>query len=370
MSFGSSLSDIGVSKKKALATAIVATLLAGTAVGLIAKAASFHKTLHALEHATYWWFILCLAGEAVAYAGYIFAYRDFARAARGPKLRWLEAGRVVGVGIGANILGATVAALAVDFWALNQAGAKVHESARRVLALNTMEWANLSVMAVLAAIAVLAGAGKGAPYEMTLSWIIIVPLCYLGSAWFTSPSRIRRFTKMPKTSPPLRLARKTWRPWAIANLRKGFADAIGGVAIVRHIMANPRSYPAGNIGYYVYWIGHIFTLYAAISAFGYSIDPAPLILAYATTYLLTILPLPAGGAGGMEAVLTYVLHLVGMPLHLALASAFTFRFFTFWLPILPALILLPTVGGLREQLSNKQRDKTTPQLKHVQLLHH
>lgn len=360
---------LGLNRNKAIITGIAGFLLAGTAIGLIAKAANFHKTLSALENASPWWFIACLAGELTAYTGYIFAYRDFARASHGPKLRWLDTSRVVGVGIGANILGATAAALAVDFWALNQSGAKTHESARRVLALNIMEWANLSVLAVIASIILLFGVGKGAPAAMTLSWIIVVPFCYVSARWFTSHKRVRRFTKLPPAPLAQRREPATWLPWLWGNIRKGFSDSIGGVAVVRHIMAHPLSYKAGNFGFFIYWVGHIFTLFASTRAFGYNIDIAPLVLAYATAYLLTILPLPAGGAGGMEAVLTYTLNLVGMPLHRALASALAFRFFTFWLPILPALILLPTAGGLKERLAKNQRDKTTPRMKHAHLLH-
>ena len=48
------------------------------------------------------WFAVCLAGELLAYAGYIAAYRDFARADGGPKLPLWTVTRVVVVGFGAQ----------------------------------------------------------------------------------------------------------------------------------------------------------------------------------------------------------------------------------------------------------------------------
>lgn len=354
---------LNLSKKKALLTGAVAVVLAGAAIALIGQVADFDKITRAFRHADKWWFIACLLGELLAYQGYIFAYRDFSRANRGPKLNWWEVTRVVGVGLGAFIVGSSAAGLAVDYWALKRAGARTHESARRVLALNTMEWAALAIMATLAAIAVLLGAGKGAPLYLTISWIAIVPLCFLAAYWFINPERVKKFVRLPAKEPPdLHWSPRSWLGWTWGNIRKGFADAIGGVVLVRHVMSHPLRYKAGNLGFFLYWIGDLLCLYAALQAYGYAIDPAPLILAYATTYLITILPLPAGGAGGMEAALTYTLHLVGVPLAEALAAAITFRFFTFWLPIGPALAFLPTLKGLAKDLAKTDRDSKTPRV--------
>ncbi|HET9721850.1 MAG TPA: lysylphosphatidylglycerol synthase transmembrane domain-containing protein [Candidatus Saccharimonadales bacterium] len=357
----SSLTILGLSKRKALFTAIITILLAGAAAVLLGLAADFHKLFQALSRANWWWFLVCIGGEAVAYQGYNFGYRDFARAGHGPKLSWWDATRIAGIGQGAIIFGATAASLAVDFWAIHRAGAKIHEAAKRVLGLNTMEWAVLSVLAVAASIAILAGAGKGAPYQMTIAWIVGVPLCYLGALWFTSPRRVGRFTQGHRKIPPaLQWSPRTWLGWAWVNFQKGFADAIGGVVVVRHIVGHPLKYKAGNGGFLVYWVGHLLCLYGAVRAFGYSIDIAPLVLAYATTFLLTILPLPAGGAGGIEVTLAYMLRLVGVPFTTAVASMLIFRLFVFWLPIIPALCFLPTIKSLNRDLPRAGKDLSTP----------
>jgi uncharacterized membrane protein YbhN (UPF0104 family) len=72
-----------------------------------------------------------------------------------------------------------------------------------------------------------------------------------------------------------------------------------------------------------------------------------LILAYATGYVLTRRSLPLGGAGIVEVALTFALHWVGVPLGRALVGVVIYRLFNLWLPILPALAVLPSIKRLR-----------------------
>jgi uncharacterized protein (TIRG00374 family) len=109
------------------------------------------------------------------------------------------------------------------------------------------------------------------------------------------------------------------------------------------------------IGFFVYWGGDILTLYAALRAFGVHVGLVPLVLAYTTAYVVTSLPLPAGGAGGVEAGLAFSLHAVGVPLAPALLATLVYRVFTLWLPIVPALALLPQLRRLAEELPGVER---------------
>jgi uncharacterized membrane protein YbhN (UPF0104 family) len=68
-----------------------------------------------------------------------------------------------------------------------------------------------------------------------------------------------------------------------------------------------------------------------------------------------MLPLPAGGSGGIETALAFSLHAVGVPLAPALLGALVYRFFLFWLPLLPALALAPGVGRLNRELPRAPR---------------
>lgn len=74
----------GIDRRKALLTGAAALILAVAAVVGIGQVTSFHHVTEALKQADPVWFPVCLGGELVAYAGYIAAYRDVARAERGP----------------------------------------------------------------------------------------------------------------------------------------------------------------------------------------------------------------------------------------------------------------------------------------------
>jgi uncharacterized membrane protein YbhN (UPF0104 family) len=345
---------VGLEKRRAVLTAGIALLLAVGAITLVGEVADFDDVLASLENADKAWFPVCVAGLVAAYSGYILGYREVARMHGGPRLPLWTVARIVGIGFGANVLGSAAGGLAVDFWALRRAGAGTHESARRVLGFNTLEWALLGTFAAVAAMFVLAGRGQGAPLAMTLPWIVAIPLCVAAAAWVSSPKRVRRFTQLEAATPKRGPGPAGWSRWLLAKGRTGLADAIGGVVVVRHLVTHPRAHPAGVFGFALYWFGHLLTLYAALRAFTETrLVLAALVLAFATGYVATALPLPGGGSGGIEAALAFSLHGVGVPLAPALLSVLVYRFFTFWLPILPALALLPTL---------KQLDRELPQL--------
>jgi uncharacterized membrane protein YbhN (UPF0104 family) len=58
--------------------------------------------------------------------------------------------------------------------------------------------------------------------------------------------------------------------------------------------------------------------------------------------------------------MTLALHLVGVPLAPALLGVAAYRFFNFWLPILPALAVLPLVRRLQRQLSGVAQARSRP----------
>jgi uncharacterized protein (TIRG00374 family) len=91
-------------------------------------------------------------------------------------------------------------------------------------------------------------------------------------------------------------------------------------------------------------------MWSALMAFNVHLALAPLVLAYTTAYVVTSLPLPAGGSGGVEAGLAFTLTAVGVPLAPALLATLVYRFYTLWLPILIAAIFLPQVPKLNEEL--------------------
>jgi uncharacterized membrane protein YbhN (UPF0104 family) len=339
-----------ISPKQVILWGVVALILMVGAVAGIGQLADYNKMLRALEHANKWWFALGLAGEIAAYVGYVIAYRDVARAAGGPRFDYWTATRVVIVGFGAFIAGSSFGTLGVDYWALYRAGEKPHQAVRRVLALNTLEWGILAVLAMLAGAVTLAGWGEGAPDGMEIGWLATVPLCVAAAIWVSQPVRAERLVALPRERSALTRDPRTWPRWLWRVLRAAFADAIGGVVLVRYLVTHMRDHWRSVAGFVIFWAGDIFTMWTALMAFNVHVALAPLVLAYTTAYVVTSLPLPAGGSGGVEAGLAFTLTAVGVPLAPALLATLVYRFYTLWLPILIAAAFVPQVPKLNEQL--------------------
>ena len=329
----------GIERRKALIGLGLALLLTVGAVAVIGQVTSYGKLLTALHRADRTLLPLTLLGELVAYAGYLVAYRSVAGADGGPRLRYRHAAQVIALGMGAYVVGSDAGGLTVDYWAMRQAGSRTHQAARRMLALNTLQAAGLAWLATLAGVAVLARGAGHATFVLALIWVAVPPALTAAAAVCAS-DRVAPLLLEPGDASN-RLYRK---------LRKALADAVGGVVFSRHVLAHPRRYPGGVFGYPLFWIGDFFILWISLRAFGYHLDPARLVVAEATAWALNFVPLPGGGAGFAEAAMAYTLHAVGVPLSQAIFGALVYRAVNFWLPLVPAVALLPRVKRLQEGL--------------------
>lgn len=79
-------------------------------------------------------------------------------------------------------------------------------------------------------------------------------------------------------------------------------------------------------------------LVAALVAFGAHVRPSEVLLAYVVAQAFAIIPITPGGVGFVDAGLTALLVLVGVPADTALIGTLLYRLFSFWLPI--------PIGGL------------------------
>ena len=80
------------------------------------------------------------------------------------------------------------------------------------------------------------------------------------------------------------------------------------------------------------------TLWAMLSALGFSVDPASVFASFVlSTLARTLGPVP-GGLGIFEAASVATLNLMGVPISAGLASTLLFRGYTFWLPMVPGII--------------------------------
>jgi P-type Mg2+ transporter len=350
-----------VDRRRALISIGFALVLAIGAIGLIGEVANYDRMAHALTEAHHVWLVGCLAGEALAYIGYIMAYRDVARVGDGPCLPVWTATRIVVVGFGAFVLGSTPGGLAVDYWALHRATGESRDAARRVLALNTLEWAVLGTFAFVSSAILLLGRADGVPLPLIVMWLLVMPVCTALALSLARPDRIERLTSAPRSrrEPIHGLAIRRRARWVVVIAREGLGDALAGILVIRALLRDPVRNWAGVIGFGVYWAGDLLALYAGLRAFGIEVGPGRLIVAYTTGYMITALPLPAGGAGTTEATMAWMLNVVGVPFAPGLLAAVAYRVFAFWLPLFPALAFLPLTGGLADDLDRIRETRFT-----------
>ena len=325
---------------------VVILMSAGATAGvsiLLASYAGWPQVIHLLYARHSWlWLLACLAGELLAYAGYVLTVRDMARVDGGAEMSVrLSAQAVVG---GFGVFAATRASggFAVDYWAFRRTGADRREALARVLGLGFLEYAILSLAALVASVLLYLDLDGSAADGVTLPSLVVIPVFAL-AFWATSPRRVTRLSR------PRRGLIKRW-----------LADSVAGAKYVRGMLASPRQNGLGVVGNLAYWAGDIFCLWAALQIVSSRLSLAALVLAYSGGYVLTRRALPAGGAGLVEVALT--LALVGMGMHSvpALVGVIIYRLFNFWLPIVPALIILPALRDLRARFREADRRTAGP----------
>jgi hypothetical protein len=317
---------------------VVPTVLALGAVALLADLAGAERLDRAARNIHPPWLLLCLGGELLAYGGYVLAVRDTAKVDNGPTLTFGRSLQTVIAGFGVFAATRTSGGFAVDYWALRSAGEDRDGAVARVLALGALEYVVLAPAALCSAIALIVS-GTDVPLSLTLPWLLVIPGA-LAAIWVSSPKRAPRYSDAGGGG----------------RIRQWFAHAVAGLSILRSMfVAPPREHGLGLVGTAAYWAGDIACLWGALEFFGNPRLSLPaLIVGYATGYVLTRRSLPAGGAGVVEIALTFALHWFGLPFVRALLGVVVYRMFNLWLPILPAVAVLPAVDELRRELEEAE----------------
>jgi len=309
---------------------VLASALAVLAAAFVAQAAGLEQIQRVTSRLDARWLVICLGGELIGYIGYVLALRNIARVDGGPRLSFALTARTVVSGFGVYAAAHAAGGFAVDYLALRRAGLKREQAIARVAGLGVLEYAVLAPVALVCALVLLADSGDHVQDSMTLPWLAVIP-GFGAALWVSSPKRHARLTD----------------PSGGGRIRGSIAHAVAGVVTLRALCRRPLHHLPGLLGVGFYWFGDIACLWAALRTFSVHVSWPALVVAYATGYVASRRSLPAGGAGIVEVLMTFALVWVGLPLAPALAGVLVYRLFNFWLPIVPALALLPSVRRLR-----------------------
>ena len=314
---------------------IVFAAAAGAAtltMAVIADAAGLGALGRTASHFDPGWLAVCVGGQVLAYVGYAVALRNVVRVDGGPQLSLSSSARTVVAGFGVHGASHLSGGFAVDFWTLRRAGLSREQAIARVACLGTLELAVLAPAGLVSAMAVLVG-GAHIPGSVTWPWLLVVP-GLLAAGWLTEPCRRDRLTQSLSGG----------------KLRSGLAHTLAGLALLRFLALRPRRHLPAIVGVALFYLGDMTCLWAALMAFSVELPVAYLVLAYATGSVASRRSMPAGGAGITEVLMTFALVWVGIPLAPALAGVLLYRLVSFWLPIVPALALLPYATRLRRDV--------------------
>jgi uncharacterized membrane protein YbhN (UPF0104 family) len=304
---------------------VAAAILSVGALTGLAAGVGFTKVWRVLIYPHWIWLPIAVAGEIVAYLGYVVAYREVTSAERGPELEVPHVAALVATGFGVFIQGG---GFALDRAALERTGLSRQEARERVLGLGTLEYAVLAPATLVASAFLLADKGGEIDASITLSWVIGVPV---GTVLALTALRHRN-----------RFRRKGWRMHVYASL--------AAIQLLFKLFRKPLRAALALAGIALYWLGDIFCLWAALHAFYAKPPPvAPLLVAYATGYALTRRALPLGGAGIVEALLPLALGAVAIQRAPAVLAVAAYRTINLWLPMIPALAGIPALRRLERR---------------------
>jgi uncharacterized membrane protein YbhN (UPF0104 family) len=322
--------QLGRPYRVAALVAAAAILSVGALTGLAASV-GFEQVWQRAIFPHWEWLPVAVAGQLVAYLGYIVAYREVTRAEQGPELDVPHVAALVATGFGVFIQGG---GFALDRAALERAGLTEQEARERVLGLQALEYAVLAPATLVASVFLLAQKGGAIDPSMTVPWVIGVPV---GTALALLALRHKSLFR-----------RKGWRMHVHAGL--------SAMQLLLKLLRQPLRACAAFAGIALYWLGDIFCLWAALHAFYAHTPPvAPLLVAYATGYALTRRTLPIGGAGVVEALLPFALGAVAIQRAPAVLAVGAYRTINLWLPMIPALAGIPALRRIERSRRRRRR---------------
>jgi uncharacterized membrane protein YbhN (UPF0104 family) len=307
--------QVGRTRRRALIAGVATPLIAAGVWLLIGQGANYSRLWHAVQTADPWWLALSVAATILVYIGYALLYQAVSRVQGGPRPHLSLALRMTIAVFGASVIATAAGRLGSEYWSLRRMRESPTAAWARVLALNIMFWAVLGGLAWVGALICLIAQVRHVPLSVELAWLLAPPACTLPTLWLSSPRR--RHLAEPRGG----------------RIRQTAACVVQALVLLRALFSFRPLRIRGLIGGLVYWTGELVVIWAAARAFGAHIGYGPLLLGYTTGYAATILPLPVGGAGGVDAAIIYALTLVGIPLGPALLATLIQRLLTYWLPL-------------------------------------
>lgn len=271
------------------------------------------------------WLAVVVGAIVISFVGYYWAYRGIYRVEEGPRLSRRQMIAVVTGGFGGFL---AHGGSALDDYALRTAGAEEREARNRVSALAGMEHGVLGVIGTVAGIVLLVEGRTAPPVDFSLPWAVIPLPGFALAFWLAERYRDRFHGR--------------------GGLRGKVGVFLDSIHLNRELFLRPHEHGPAVLGMLVFWLTDAFAMWAALAAFGFSMNAAALFIGYATGMVFTRRTGPLGGAGILMVVLPVTIWYSGAPMAIAVVGVFIYRVVTLWLPMPFALASLGTLRQMGE----------------------
>jgi uncharacterized membrane protein YbhN (UPF0104 family) len=303
---------------------LAALLQAGAAVGM-AYVAGFSDVRAALKQWNAAWLAVMVGCIVLSFGGYFWAYRGIHRVEDGPRLDFREKIAVVAGGFGGFL---ARGGSALDDYALRAAGADKRDAKVRVSALAGLEHGALAVIGTVAGIVVLVEGRSAPPADFSVPWAVLPIPGFAVAFWLAERYRGRLVDR--------------------AGWRGKLGVFLDSIHLNRELFLRPRKHGSAVLGMLVFWLTDAFAMWAALAAFGFTMNAAALFIGYAVGMVFTRRTGPLGGAGILMVVLPVTIWYSGAPMATAVVGVFAYRVIALWLPMPFALASLPKLREMGE----------------------
>jgi uncharacterized membrane protein YbhN (UPF0104 family) len=305
---------------------LAAILFLAAAVGM-GYIAGFHATWLVLKHPHWGWLIGAAVAQILSFVGYGIGYRGINKVERGPDLPPKALFGVVASGFGGFL---AQGGGALDHYAMKAAGTSDREASARVAALGGFEHGSLPWIVCPTTIALWTMGVTRPPQDFVVPWAIAPPIGFALGIWTAERWRDRLRGK--------------------PGWRGKLAVFFDGVHYRWVLFRHPLGCGAAVVGMLVFWGADMFSLWAALAAFGLRMNAGTLIICYGTAVLATQRTAPLGGAGLLICALVPTLwYAGGVPLAVATAGVVAYQFLSLWLFMPVAFSSLPILRALGKQ---------------------
>jgi len=346
---------VQITRKRALLFGIFVISAVAFLYFVLPQISGVSETWHRIRKGDPWWLAVCLAFEAVSFAGYVWLFRTvFVRGES--RINWTESYQITMAGLAATRLFAAGGAggIALTAWALRRSGMERRMVACRMIGFMCLLYAVYTGTLVVVGLGLYAGIFNGpAPFPLT-----VVPALFgaFAIAVFLLVSLLphdveHQLERWAHGSG--RLAR-----WMARAVTIPASAAVG----VRTALRLVRAGEPGVLGALMWWGFDIATLWASFHAFGP--DPPPfavIIMAYFVGMLANTLPLP-GGIGGVDGGMIGAFAAFDVQFGYATVAVLVYRGFAFWMPTIPGamayLQLRKTVSRWRDERARERAART------------